>query len=52
MLNELSFFNNKKILKKSKNLGKKFKFTNFEEHSKKEIIYVAKVKNFFDKKLN
>ena len=54
MLNELSFFNNKKILKKSKNLGKKIlSLPISEEHSKKEIIYVAKkVKNFFDKKLN
>ena len=49
MLNELSFSTIKKFLKKSKNLGKKIlSLPISEEHSKKEIIYVAnKVKNFF-----
>ena len=54
MLNELSFLNNKKILKKSKNLGKKIlSLPISEEHTKKEIIFFSnKVKNFFDKKFD
>lgn len=42
MLNELKFFNSKKVLKKSKKLGKLIlSLPISEEHSKKEIDYVC-----------
>jgi len=49
MLNELEFFNNTRQLKKSKNLGNKIlSLPISEEHSKKEITFVAyKIKEFF-----
>ena len=50
MLNELKFFNYKKKLKNSNNLGKKIlSLPISEEHKKSEIIRVSKlIKNFFN----
>ena len=50
MLNELDFFNYKKKLLKCKNLGSKIlSLPISEEHSEKEINYVAnKIKQFFN----
>ncbi len=48
MLNELSFFSNKKKLKKSFSLGKDIlSLPISEEHTKKEIEYICKKINFF-----
>ena len=52
MLSELNFFQNKNILKKSKNLGNNIlSLPISEEHTIKQIDYVSNIiKEFFRKK--